>query len=96
MDMIIFTSPAVIIVSALILILDIAKEFVVGIMGKTLAIVNICLHILLIFPLMFAGAPIGEAVLVYMCSTFVYTASHLLCSVICKERGKREEGERDL
>ncbi len=94
--MIIFTSPAVIIISALIIILDIAKEFVGGILGKILAVVNICLHISLIFPLMLAGAPIGEAVLVYMCSTFVYTASHLLSTVIFRERAKREEESDDL
>ncbi|MBQ8583482.1 MAG: hypothetical protein IJ488_02600 [Clostridia bacterium] len=91
--MIIFTSPAVIIISALIIILDIAKEFTDGILGKILAVVNICLHISLIFPLMLVKAPIAEAVLVYMCSTFVYTASYLLFSVVFSKEAERG-GER--
>ncbi|MBO5102019.1 MAG: hypothetical protein J6C39_05745 [Clostridia bacterium] len=94
--MTIFTSPAVIIMSALIIILDIAKEFADGILGKILAVVNICLHISLIFPLMLVKAPIAEAVLVYMCSTFVYTASHLLFSVVFGKEAKREEERGDI
>jgi len=89
--MVIFESIPLLIMISAILILDICKEFVTGAVAKVLAIVNIALHIVLIFPLMQASAPISEAVLVYMCSTFVYTLSFFVRHSIMTGRERREE-----
>lgn len=95
--MIILSDITVIIFIAAILILDVAVQFIGGIVGKILSIVNLCLHISLIFPMMTIKTPMAEAVLVYMLSTFVYTlvffVRHNIESVKAK---KAEEGENDI
>ena len=89
--MVIFESVAALIIIFVILLLDVAKELVAGTLAKILAVVNIALHIVLIFPLMQAAVPMSEAVLVYMCSTFVYTLSFFVRHSIEERRARREE-----
>ena len=81
----VFTLGAVIF--PLMVILHIVTLFLRGNYAKILGFVNIVLHIFLLFPLLYIGAPIEETVLIYMISLFVYTASRfVLCRIGGKER----------
>ena len=94
--MIIFTSALSLISLGVVCGVHIASRLAPGILSKILDVVNVCLHIALIFVLMIEEIPIEESVLCYMISVFVYT----LCSFLAhrlhgNKRGVKEE-ENDL
>ncbi len=94
--MVIFQSVTVMIMLSTAVVLHITAQLCHGIVAKILAIVNICLHIGLIFPLVFGEIPISEAVLCYMFSVFVYTAMFFVRHMISRPTAEGEEDSRDL
>lgn len=94
--MVIFKSVTVMIMLGAAVLLHLASQLCHGILAKILAISNICLHIALIFPLVFIKAPISEAVLCYMFSVFVYTAVFFFRHMISSNAEEKEEDGNDL
>ena len=80
--MLIFKSAPILISLGVILAVHIVSSFVGGIISKILAIVNIALHIGLFILLMCEKIPIGEAVLCYMTSVFVYVSCFFLSHIL--------------
>jgi len=75
--MTVFENTAALIIACAIILLHIITCILESRISKILKYVNIALHIGLIFPMIFGGMPIDEAVLLYMISIFVYTLSRL-------------------
>ena len=70
--MVLFESTATLVILGAVFLLHIAAEIFCGILSKIISIVNICLHIALLVPIIIDGVPIAEAVLCYMASVFCY------------------------
>ena len=86
--MILLESTASIIILGVALLLHIGTQFACGIIEKTLAFVNIALHIALIGALLYDGVPIDEAVLAYTASVFVYTLLSYVRHLLSENRGE--------
>lgn len=91
--MLIFKSAITLILLGVIAAVHIASIFVGGIISKILAVVNIGLHIGLFIVLMCEKIPIGEAVLCYMTSVFIYVASFFLSHTLSERRAERRAGK---
>ena len=85
--MIIFKTPAVLAILAVLIALHVVSLFVSEKIAKILTYVNIGLHILTLLPLLYFKFTIEDGVLVYMISLFAYT----LASVIAYEKRKCAE-----
>ena len=71
--MILFSTPMVLLILALMCVLHWMPVYLKGIISKIAVYVNIALHILVMLPMLSRKFTIEEAVLVYMISVFAYT-----------------------
>lgn len=94
--MLIFKSAFTLIILGVVCALHLLSQLTSGILAKSLAFVNIALHIGLLFVLMLEEIPIAEAVLAYMFSTFVYVLIFFVMHSLSLHREQREEDENDL
>ena len=88
--MTILQSPAVCAAFCLLIALHITAAIFNGKVSKIINIVNITLHIALIFPLLICKIPIDEAVLLYMISTLAYTLARYIKSSL-EKRGDGDD-----
>lgn len=76
--MIIFTTPLLLYVLIAMCAIHVVTSVVPRIVAKILNYVNLILHITTLYLLMYTGAKVNEALLLYMISMFVYS---LVCFV---------------
>ena len=88
--MTILQSPAVCAVFCLLIVLHVAASIFIGKVTKIINIMNITLHIALIFLLLICKIPIDEAVLLYMISTLAYTLARYIKSSL-EKRGDGDD-----
>ena len=86
--MVLFESAATLAVLGAVLLLHIASQIFGGILSKIISILNLCLHIALLVPIVIDGVPIAEAVLCYMASVFCYVLCFFVRHVLF-ERGNK-------
>ena len=94
--MLIFKSALSLISLGVLCGMHIASRLATGILSKILAVVNICLHIVLLFVLMVENIPIEESVLCYMISVFVYTLTFFVTHTLFSKREGVKEENNDL
>ena len=87
--MLIFKTPIALALICVMLIIHVLSSILRDRISKILNYVNLCLHILLILPLILGGVPIDEAVMLYMLSVLVYTLTRFISGSIRGMGGKR-------
>ena len=92
--MIIFTTPLLLYALITMCAIHVITSIVPGIVAKILNYVNLVLHIVTLYLLMYAGAKVNEALLLYMISMFIYSLVSFVRYEIAKLIAGRKENAR--
>jgi hypothetical protein len=92
--MIIFTTPLLLYALIAMCAIHVITSVVPGIVAKILNYVNLVLHIATLYLLMYTGAKVNEALLLYMISMFIYSLVYFVRYEIVKLIAGRKENAR--